>query len=252
MSSSWRGAKLRDGRVLFPGNGGIAVLRGSKHAYSLDVTVWSKAIFFVDRDCYFNGGLHAVASEGRSIIIGRDCLFSFGIWVRAADPHIVYDSKTHRRINLSKDVVVGDHVWIGQDALVLKGSQIGSGSIIGAKSLVAGKKVHSNSSWGGNPAKEIRSDVFWDGASAHNWGLAQTKKSMQFDGDQYIFLPDESTLQCDEVLGSIHDEEDVGMRVEMLQKVLIEAGNNRFYLAKQPSPNTSAKQDGLLKRLFHN
>ena len=35
-----------------------------------------------------------------------------------------------------QDVVIGDDVWIGQNAIILKGVHIGEGSVIGAGSLV--------------------------------------------------------------------------------------------------------------------
>ena len=46
--------------------------------------------------------------------------------IRTADPHIIYD--IHRkRINPSKSVFIGDHVWCGQNVLLLKGCRVGSG-----------------------------------------------------------------------------------------------------------------------------
>jgi acetyltransferase-like isoleucine patch superfamily enzyme len=238
------GANLKDGKISFGGNNGVVVLRSSNHFYCLDVTVWSNTILYIDENCYFNGRLHAIASEGKSMLIGRECYFSTNIWIRTGDVHIVYDASSHGRLNLSKDVVIGDHVWIGQDVMILKGSQIGSGSIIGAKSLVAGKKVNSNASWGGNPAKKIRDGVFWDGVSSNDWNSEQTKKSLSFPGDQFIYSQDESTLCIDTVLESIQAKADAASRVAAIQETLFAADKNRFYL---PSQNTSPKDDSVGK-----
>lgn len=224
------GTRLGGGKVRFPGSNGIVVLRGSKHPYLLDVTVWSESLFFCDTGSYFNGQLHAIASEGRYIVLGRDCLFSFGIWLRTADPHLVYDVQTHKRINSSKDILIGDHVWIGQDAMILKGSTIGSGSIIGAKSLVAGKAIPSNSSWGGNPAKEIRGDIFWDGASTHNWGPEQTKRSQNYHGDNYIFKADDTTVDRLGLMQEIHDVDIPQERLKLIRAKLTRSDKNRFYI----------------------
>ena len=53
------------------------------------------------------------------------------------------------------NTVIGNDVWIGQNALILPGVHIGNGAIIGANSVV-GKNVESYSIVAGNPAKEIR------------------------------------------------------------------------------------------------
>ena len=53
------------------------------------------------------------------------------------------------------DTVIGNDVWIGQNAVILPGVQIGDGAIIGASSVV-GSDVAAYSIVAGNPAKELR------------------------------------------------------------------------------------------------
>lgn len=53
------------------------------------------------------------------------------------------------------DTIVGNDVWIGQDALILPGVHIGDGAIIGMNSVV-GSDVPPYSIVAGNPAREIR------------------------------------------------------------------------------------------------
>lgn len=53
------------------------------------------------------------------------------------------------------DTVIGNDVWIGQNALILPGTHIGDGAIIGANSVVGGN-VGAYSIVAGNPAQEIR------------------------------------------------------------------------------------------------
>jgi acetyltransferase-like isoleucine patch superfamily enzyme len=53
-------------------------------------------------------------------------------------------------------VLIGDDVWIGYGATILKGVQIGEGAIIGARSLVI-RDVRANSVVAGSPAAEIGS-----------------------------------------------------------------------------------------------
>ena len=53
------------------------------------------------------------------------------------------------------DIVIGNDVWIGYDAVIMAGVTIGDGAIIGTRAVVT-KDVESYSIVGGIPAKEIR------------------------------------------------------------------------------------------------
>lgn len=145
------GVVIENSIIRFSGDNSIIVLGSSKHPYKLNATIYNNCSLLIGRNCYFNGPLNVIVSEEQDVVIGNDCLISFGIWVRTADPHLIYDCATCTRINPSRNIVVGDHVWIGQAATILKNTIIGSGSIIGATSLVSGKRIPSNTSWGGIP-----------------------------------------------------------------------------------------------------
>ena len=56
---------------------------------------------------------------------------------------------------LKGDTVIGNDVWIGQNAVILPGVHIGDGAIIGANSIV-GKNVEPYTIVVGNPAKVLR------------------------------------------------------------------------------------------------
>lgn len=53
------------------------------------------------------------------------------------------------------DVIIGNDVWIGREALILSGVRIGDGAVVGARSVVA-KDVKPYSIVSGNPARHIR------------------------------------------------------------------------------------------------
>ena len=59
------------------------------------------------------------------------------------------------RAGFRGDTVVGNDVWIGQDATILPGVRIGDGAIVAAKAVVTGD-VAPYAVVGGNPAREIR------------------------------------------------------------------------------------------------
>ena len=56
---------------------------------------------------------------------------------------------------LKGDTIIGNDVWIGQNAVILPGVHIGDGAIIGANSVV-GSDVPAYTIVVGNPAKEVR------------------------------------------------------------------------------------------------
>lgn len=62
---------------------------------------------------------------------------------------------TSKDLPLKGDTIIGNDVWIGQNAVILPGVNIGDGAIIGASSVV-GSNVAPYSIVAGNPAKEIR------------------------------------------------------------------------------------------------
>lgn len=125
----------------------------------------------IGQDCTINIGknssstnpVYITCAESSRIIIGEDCMFATNNQIRTDDAHPIYDVNTGKRINFSKDIVLGNHVWIGFGAMLLGGAKVGDGSVIGANSLV--NKSHPNNSIiAGTPAKTIKHDVFWERA----------------------------------------------------------------------------------------
>lgn len=53
------------------------------------------------------------------------------------------------------DTVVGNDVWLGYDALVMPGVQIGDGALVAARAVVT-KDVPAYAVVGGNPAKVVK------------------------------------------------------------------------------------------------
>lgn len=97
-------------------------------------------------------------AEGHTLKIGSDCMLSGGIVIRNSDGHsIISDGK---RVNQSKDITIGSHVWIGMRATLLKGTYVGSNCIIGANAVTT-KKFEDNSIIVGNPAMKKKLESTW-------------------------------------------------------------------------------------------
>lgn len=76
------------------------------------------------------------------------------------------------------DIVIGNDVWIGYDAVIMAGVTIGDGAIIGTRAVVT-KDVAPYSIVGGIPAKEIRKrfapDVIERLSSLQWWNWPENK-----------------------------------------------------------------------------
>ena len=95
------------------------------------------------------------------IFIGSDCQVSLKVYCWTGDGHAIFDDLGNC-INVGKEVIIGNHVWLGFKSTILKNSLIASNSIVGACSLVSGKFNKQGVALAGVPAKIVRSNISWD------------------------------------------------------------------------------------------
>jgi acetyltransferase-like isoleucine patch superfamily enzyme len=177
------GAFLRQTRIEIRGNNNVIelesnavliaseiIINGNNHYLTIGKKcIMKKSSFcFEDNDCQIivgtqttAEGIHVAALENAtSVVIGEDCMFSAGIDIRNSDSHSIIDMNTDRRINPAKSISIGDHVWVGEDVKVLKGSIIGNHSVIGAGSIVTGE-LSQNCVAAGIPARVVKQNITW-------------------------------------------------------------------------------------------
>lgn len=93
------------------------------------------------------------------ITIGDYCAISDNVQILDSDFHTIkHDSITSIG---SKPIHIGNHVWIGRSAIILKGVTIGDGAIIGAGSICT-RDIPPRCLAVGNPARVIKENVEWD------------------------------------------------------------------------------------------
>lgn len=103
-----------------------------------------------------NTNVHINASCGGKILIGNDVLFGPNVVIRTANHNFKLKNKpTNKQGHNYADIRIDNNVWIGANAVILSGVNIGEGAIIAAGSVV-NKDVASNSIVGGVPAREIK------------------------------------------------------------------------------------------------
>ena len=116
---------------------------------------------------------HHYEFNGDKLIIGKFCQIAAGVEFvmnganhqmncASTFPFYIFegwkDFETPPKLSdlpLKGDTVIGNDVWIGQNAVILPGVYIGDGAIIGLNSVVAGN-VEPYTIVAGNPARVIR------------------------------------------------------------------------------------------------
>jgi acetyltransferase-like isoleucine patch superfamily enzyme len=88
---------------------------------------------------------------GRNSMIGGYC-YLITVNHRTESTDVPYKSQGYTGASIR----IGDNVWIGSHVVVLPGVTIGDGAIVGAGAVVT-KDIPMGETWGGVPAKLIRS-----------------------------------------------------------------------------------------------
>lgn len=125
------------------------------------------------RDFEKNNVLYHYPINGDRLVIGKFCSIACGgKFIFNCANHTLRSLSTYtfplffEEWDLSKselasawdnkgDIIIGNDVWIGYDAVIMAGVTIGDGAIIGARAVVT-KDVAPYSIVGGVPAREIR------------------------------------------------------------------------------------------------
>lgn len=92
---------------------------------------------------------------GNEITIGSGCMISWDVVIMDRDYH-----KLDSEEELTRPVHIGERVWIGCRATILKGVSIGDGAVVAAGSVVT-KDVPNGCLVAGNPARIVKEGVSW-------------------------------------------------------------------------------------------
>lgn len=100
--------------------------------------------------------------EGTNLQIGSECMISKKVYISTGDGHSICNITDGKRTNKSKNVVIGDRVWIGTRVIIGKGVELGSDTIVAAGSVCTSSvEKHDNVVVAGNPAKIVKRNVKW-------------------------------------------------------------------------------------------
>lgn len=112
----------------------------------------------------------AIIMAEERVEIGSHCLIAWNVGIADSDFHPIapaerrtdaealapfFENRPPRPSLVAAPVVIADNVWIGMNAIVLKGVTIGENSVIAAGAVVS-KSVPANVVVAGNPAVVVR------------------------------------------------------------------------------------------------
>lgn len=240
------GVELKNSLLHFSGSNSLIYLsNGEDTRYSsVHMATQHNSTIYIGPGTNFNSFIdfraHLSVGEQKNMIIGNNCMFSFSMWATTSDAHAAFDMVTRQRFNLPKSVLIGDHVWVGQEVTILKGTQIGSGSIIGADSLITGKVVQSNAVYAGVPAKLVRSDVFYSRPDIQAADKVSLKTS-QANAAMASFSSDASgSLSLEQIDKALSAANTSQAKLDYVrQHIVANKNKNRFYINPEGRPSST-------------
>ncbi|MFC6334876.1 hypothetical protein ACFP56_19780 [Paenibacillus septentrionalis] len=154
------GVLLRNTTITFRNDNGYCYI-GKNSAYSGSIKVGRNCKVVIGEQLSVTDNCSISTAEATEIIIGNDCMFARDIHIYSHDYHPIFDQHTNQRINPSKSINIGNHVWLAKEVVVLSGSNIADGCVIGWRSVVK-SNIPANSTAVGIPAIVKKSNIAWD------------------------------------------------------------------------------------------
>jgi acetyltransferase-like isoleucine patch superfamily enzyme len=112
----------------------------------------NKSMIEIGDNCRVNGAyIHAQ----KRITIGKNCVIASGVNIMDSNGHELYSNDRTKGRDTAKEIAIGENVWIGLNAIILKDTYIGDNSVIAAGSVVKGN-FPNNSLIQGNPAVTVK------------------------------------------------------------------------------------------------
>ena len=155
------GCRIYNSEIQLFGNNNVLHIK--KDCYLRNANLWisDESEVNIGQNTHLTGKIHMACLEKTNITIGDRCMFSNEIVMRTSDSHSILN-KFGTRTNLAKNITIGNHVWVGQQVIILKGAEIGSDSVIGTRALITDKKFNPGSLIVGTPARVVDEQINWD------------------------------------------------------------------------------------------
>lgn len=152
LGCQWEKGRYLPSQLIVRNNASLEILGDFKIFTGCNIWINENASLSLGSG-YINSGLNLSCFQ--SIDIGREVVISENVTIRDSDNHYINDQETN-----TLPIKIGNHVWVGFGAIILKGVTIGDGAVIAAGSVVV-KDVPPNSLVAGVPAQIKKNDIRW-------------------------------------------------------------------------------------------
>jgi acetyltransferase-like isoleucine patch superfamily enzyme/coenzyme F420-reducing hydrogenase beta subunit len=143
-------------RFAIEGNGALKIEKGSIVIYyGTEIHIFNGGMLTFAGNATINQRVQIICMD--NITIGNDVIIARDVVIRDNDGGHEILATGYKK---TAPVTIGNHVWIGQGAMIMKGVTIGDGAVIGAGAWVA-KDVKPNTLVLGDPARAVQKDIKW-------------------------------------------------------------------------------------------
>lgn len=120
-----------------------------------------------------------------NVTIGDDCMFSFGVIIWPSDGHSIID-ENKKALNKGENITLGNHIWLGMNTTILKGSVIPDNSVVAARAVwTKGSNpygarispIFGGGVFAGMPAKLLKTDINWDRKNYYDYSNVYNHKN---------------------------------------------------------------------------
>lgn len=155
INCSWAGSSPYSFELILKDNAQL-VVNGVFHLYAGGKISVNEGAVLQLGNGYINNNVNIACFS--KIAIGEGVAIAENVVIRDSDNHHLNGNTKEQ---MTQPIHIGDHVWIGMNAIILKGVTIGEGAVIAAGALV-NKDVPARALVAGVPAKVIKQDVSWN------------------------------------------------------------------------------------------
>jgi serine acetyltransferase len=172
LANDWRcgGIKLGFGdeghfdrareRTMWDVSGRVTLGQGVRILHGARLSVGTAGALTLGDGVLLNSGATVICH--RRVSIGRQTRIAWESLIMDSDFHQIVDAAGGCS-NEDAPVRIGEHVWIGASAIVLKGSTIADGCVVGAGALVNRRYDETAALIAGNPGRIVRHGMVWRG-----------------------------------------------------------------------------------------
>lgn len=142
--------------ILNFGQEGLLIIHG-RTAFCTEFKISINGILNLGENFDANNGFNCICKN--CISFGNNCLLGWEVTILDSDGHQICIDGIQSSEN--KTIQIGDNVWLGAKAAVLKGTRISDNTIVGLGTIVSGKYENNSIIIGNKGKMKKKDDLKW-------------------------------------------------------------------------------------------